>query len=225
MTKGAVHITKTTILDTAYKLLNEIGYKKMTMRAISKETGLSMGAITHHFKTKADIVYRVTRVATKNFYNEMVGILNKYDLDLISHDTVYISCWLNIFLTNERCLNYYYDLLQDNVLSRCLAERTFMNYLRKANYLQCNLSNQQIYAYALVLTGTLSEFVRGKKEKQLRLSTGELIEIYNRQYLAVLGLSESQIKAIFDQTNQIYKRISFDATDIFDIKLYDTAEL
>lgn len=212
--------TKTLILDAAYQMINQIGYKKTTLRAISKETNLSMGAITHHFKTKGDIVYRVTMQSTKNFYNEITHLLKHYDLDLIEHDAAYVGCWLTVFLTSERCLNFYYDLVQDNVLTRCLAERTYMNYLRKANHLNLDLGNSELYAYALTSIGTLTEFVRGLKERHLRLPVHKLITIYNTQLLENLRLTESQITAVLKKTEAIYRSLSFDATDIFDIRLY-----
>lgn len=43
------------ILNTAQRLFVEIGYEKTSMQNIMDETGLSKGAIYHHFKSKEEI--------------------------------------------------------------------------------------------------------------------------------------------------------------------------
>ena len=48
-------ITVELILQTAQRLFVEIGYEKTSMQNIMDETGLSKGAIYHHFKSKEEI--------------------------------------------------------------------------------------------------------------------------------------------------------------------------
>ena len=48
-------ITVELILNTAQRLFVEIGYEKTSMQNIMDETGLSKGAIYHHFKSKEEI--------------------------------------------------------------------------------------------------------------------------------------------------------------------------
>lgn len=47
------------ILDTAERLFMEKGYEKATLQDIIDETGLSKGAIYHHFSSKEDILQEI----------------------------------------------------------------------------------------------------------------------------------------------------------------------
>lgn len=55
------------ILDTAERLFIEKGYDRTSLQNIIEETGLSKGAIYHHFTSKEDIFYYVCdRIGRKN---------------------------------------------------------------------------------------------------------------------------------------------------------------
>ena len=55
------------ILDTADRLFTEKGYERASLQDIITETGLSKGAIYHHFSSKEDIFYMVCdRIGQRN---------------------------------------------------------------------------------------------------------------------------------------------------------------
>lgn len=55
------------ILDTAERLFIEKGYDRASLQEIIQETGLSKGAIYHHFASKEDILYSVCeRIGRRN---------------------------------------------------------------------------------------------------------------------------------------------------------------
>ena len=55
------------ILDTAERLFIEMGYDRASLQEIIDETGLSKGAIYHHFASKEDIFYAVCdRIGRRN---------------------------------------------------------------------------------------------------------------------------------------------------------------
>ncbi len=55
------------ILDTAERLFIEKGYDRASLQEIIEETGLSKGAIYHHFASKEDIFYSVCdRIGQRN---------------------------------------------------------------------------------------------------------------------------------------------------------------
>ena len=55
------------ILDTAERLFIEKGYDRASLQEIIQETGLSKGAIYHHFASKEEILYAVCdRIGRRN---------------------------------------------------------------------------------------------------------------------------------------------------------------
>ena len=62
------------ILDTAERLFIETGYDRASLQEIIDETGLSKGAIYHHFASKEDIFYAVCdRIGQRNA-GELVAV-------------------------------------------------------------------------------------------------------------------------------------------------------
>lgn len=51
--------TRQVIFDTAYALLEEKGYDKMTMRDLAAQAGVGLGTIFQHFKDKATLLVSV----------------------------------------------------------------------------------------------------------------------------------------------------------------------
>ena len=51
--------TRRIIFDTAYKLLDEKGYEKMTMRELAARAGVGLGTIFQHFKDKSTLLVSV----------------------------------------------------------------------------------------------------------------------------------------------------------------------
>ncbi len=60
--------TKELIITTSMKLFMQKGFKEVTMQEIIGETGLSKGAVYHHFKGKEEIFEEVV----KYFYDHMI---------------------------------------------------------------------------------------------------------------------------------------------------------
>lgn len=48
--------TRSALLDATIELLGEVGYAALTTREVAARAGVSRGAQTHHFPTKADLV-------------------------------------------------------------------------------------------------------------------------------------------------------------------------
>lgn len=49
------HLMRLHILDAALRCLVDIGYTQTTTEKIAKQAGVSRGAMTHHFKSRADV--------------------------------------------------------------------------------------------------------------------------------------------------------------------------
>jgi AcrR family transcriptional regulator len=57
--KGAA--TREEILDVAYQLFERKGYDRTSVREIARSTGLSQGALLHHFSSKEELFVEVLR--------------------------------------------------------------------------------------------------------------------------------------------------------------------
>ncbi len=65
-----------TIVRTTLKLSNEKGFQNMTVRDLSRESGLSMGALYSYFQTKAELlrmIHEQGQHTVLNVFNEIVS--------------------------------------------------------------------------------------------------------------------------------------------------------
>ena len=65
------------IFNATLKLSNEIGFQSMTLRDLSRETNLSMGAMYNYFPSK-DELFKIIHI---NGLNQIVSIINNYIKD------------------------------------------------------------------------------------------------------------------------------------------------
>jgi len=63
---GRTNNTKDNIIKLTIKLMDEVGYSKISLRGLAKQLGLTTGAFYKHFSTKNDLWLAVTKQLSKN---------------------------------------------------------------------------------------------------------------------------------------------------------------
>lgn len=58
-------MTRTSILEATLQCLVNIGYAQTTTEKIAKQAGVSRGAMTHHFKSRAEVFYAAAKYVTE----------------------------------------------------------------------------------------------------------------------------------------------------------------
>jgi AcrR family transcriptional regulator len=74
--------TRANIIETAYQLFLEHGYSAASMRMISQQAGVTVGAIYNHFSTKEEIWKEV--ILTKHPYHEILPLLVSAEGDSVA---------------------------------------------------------------------------------------------------------------------------------------------
>lgn len=73
--------TRTHIVDAAYHLFIDKGYNATSLRDISQEAGVTVGAVYNHFDTKEDIWVAV--IQDKHPYHRILPLMNQVEGDSI----------------------------------------------------------------------------------------------------------------------------------------------
>lgn len=74
--------TRTSVLDATVELLIEKGYAGTSTRLAAERAGVSLGALQHHFRTKAELSVEAMRYVTERLAEEFVAAAPTSD-DLI----------------------------------------------------------------------------------------------------------------------------------------------
>lgn len=210
--------SKQLILDTAYRLFSEKGYKKTTLRDIAANAGRSLGATTYYFKKKSDIAKVLYQDFTKHFYTQIRDIYLKMDLTTIEADTVYLSTSILVELTNAKLTCFIYDLGQEGLLTEIMMDTIFMQFARKNAYLNLGLDNQSLFIDSLFYIGLYQQLLVGIKNGYIH-DLEKALYLFNKRHLQQLQFSEHEIKAILEKALPICHEIEVEMADMFDISL------
>lgn len=75
------HLMRMHILDATMQCLVNVGYSQTTTEKIAREAGVSRGAMTHHFKSRADVfnaaAEHITDIRVKEYDEAIRGVTQK----------------------------------------------------------------------------------------------------------------------------------------------------
>lgn len=108
--------TRIRILDAAIECLVEIGYARTTTIEIAGRAGVSRGAMLHHYKSKAEILY-----AAMEFLHEKRLAFLRGEVAKFTDDIDVVEVAVNLFWESAKH-PYYYAMHELTVAARTDAE-------------------------------------------------------------------------------------------------------
>lgn len=94
-------ITKTKILDVSIQLFTEKGYNETTMQDILSQSGLSKGAVYHHFRSKNEILEYAVDSELQHVSNYLKELSESQEYSATEKLTILID----FFLSNDTMKN------------------------------------------------------------------------------------------------------------------------
>jgi len=111
------------LLDAALRLIGRVGIDGVTQRAVAAEAKVSLGAVTHHFATRDDLVDRALRFAVVREVARLRDLV--FDLQRKAFD---VEAWLSALV------GWYADELRTNALTHLACYEVFLAAARDARY-------------------------------------------------------------------------------------------
>ena len=100
--------TEIRIVRSATKLFLENGFSKTTHRMIAEETGIGLGTITYHFKTKEELLELLIEELMDFHFDIIEEYNNKFKDNLFSY-TLEIVVQIALCENNEKAWDLYYS--------------------------------------------------------------------------------------------------------------------
>ena len=79
MASSPLHATKVAILDTAERLFATRGFEATSLRTITSEAGVNLGAVNYHFTSKDALILAVLKRRLKPLSDERVALLDRFE--------------------------------------------------------------------------------------------------------------------------------------------------
>ncbi|MFV0439387.1 MAG: TetR/AcrR family transcriptional regulator [Desulfopila sp.] len=210
--------TREKILQTASKLFFEKGYNSTTIRDIAGAAELSLSRLNYHFNSKALLAEEICREFLRNLNEELFESLPAME-EKIVRDTVHIRTWIRIFLSNNKAMNFYYELACADILNRAIIESDYRHFVEQATYLNIQVDLMRLRMYAHVFTASFIGLIKAKKEGDITSSKDEIIDMCNAIHLNLLGMNALQQKKIVAQAKVHAARIQYQLKDLSSIRI------
>lgn len=111
------------LLDATLRLIGRAGTDAVTHRAVAAEAKVSLGAVTHHFTTRNDLVDRALRFAVTREVARLRDLV--FDLQRKAFD---VEAWLSVLI------GWYADELRTNAEPHVACYEVFLAAARDARY-------------------------------------------------------------------------------------------
>ena len=108
------HVRKNELLDTAQELFFTKGYKQTSIESIIKKIGVAKGTFYYYFKSKEDLLDKLTYKMSKKILEEVKKIVEKDDLNAIDKLNQAYAVAGSVKLDNLELLKVLLKVLYDD---------------------------------------------------------------------------------------------------------------
>ena len=153
------------ILDAAEDLFLARGYYGTSMREISAVSGVGLGLITYHYKTKADLAKACIQ---RHFQviEEAVSSVADFKNDVLLYHATYLR-FSNWYFMRPVMQNFYYECLEEGIYGAYIFE-TIPRTLREINTIyKAGYSDDYILLYGNYVPADLEKTLILQKRKGL----------------------------------------------------------
>jgi len=172
---GKRSATREKILEAALKLFSKKGFRETTIKDISKEVGITEGAIYRHFSTKEEIINSLLNEITQELRQKLLESIQKEETDEERLKAIIDTLleYANAKPESFRFLNLYH-LLKEGLQVENLPGEIILRFLNEL-YLKGKLAVFPEVALA-VITGTVERIFIFKEKGILNKYTDKEVK-------------------------------------------------
>lgn len=209
--------TQQRLLESAKRLFFEQGLIQTLQQEIADHAGVNRGLIHHYFGSKEEIA----RIIFERFDTSFFATLNaRFFAD--EPDAVFVSIVqgriiLNFLLTHQQMKRFYMEIILENVVTDYSVQSVMNDFRKECDYLGLKFSREEIRLYSMILASVECKMMSTRINEEFTLPIEEIISIYNRIHLRILGLSEIQIEHILQRAIEVSRCITFHNRGYFEV--------
>lgn len=202
-------LTREKMIDSAKKLFFKKGMIQTSQQEIADEAGVNRGLIYHYFGSKEEMA----RIIFEHFDRSFFAVLNARFFSS-EPDKVFVSIVqgriiLNFLLTHKQMKRFYMEIIMGNVVTDYSIESVMYDFRNECSYLGLKFNEEEQRLYSTILASVENRMMSTRIIEEFTLPIEEIITIYNRIHLRILGLNEEQIEGIIQRAIEVSRRITF----------------
>ncbi len=202
--------TRHKILISAGTLFYEKGLLCTSQQDIANLANVNRGLIHHYFGSKEAIAATIIEQFVDDFYSTLNALYFKDEPDVTFVSIVQGRIIFNFLLTNAHFKRFFMELILQNVINGFIERSVLRDFRKECAYLNLNYSAEQMQVYSMVLASVECKLMSSKMSESHTLPIEEVISIYNRIHLGILGLREEETERIIQRAIETSRSIRFE---------------
>ncbi|MGL6200214.1 MAG: TetR/AcrR family transcriptional regulator [Lachnospiraceae bacterium] len=210
-------LTREKMIDSAKKLFFEKGLIHTSQQEIADDAGVNRGLIYHYFGSKEQMARIIFEHFDKSFFTTLNSRFFSSEPDKVFVSIVQGRIILNFLLTHEQMKRFYMEIILENVVTDYSIESVMYDFRKECRYLGLKFNDEEQRLYSTILASVENRMMSTRIIEEFTLPVEEIITIYNRIHLRILGLTEEQIESIIQRAIEVSRRITFVNKDYFKV--------
>lgn len=211
--------TRKRIIASAEVLFYSQGVNQTSQQDIANLANVNRGLIHYHFGTKQEIALLISRRFTTEFNRTMEKLFFRDEEDVVFRSIAQGRILFSTLFSNK---NYERFFLEE-VHGRIIVQReedtpVYRDFCRECAYLGLNFSPEEMLVYSMAISSVEHRLFAAKTTKISSLSADEIITMYNRIHLSILGYTPDAQQKLIDRAISISRKIKFVNNGNFDVK-------
>ena len=210
--------TQQKIIASAEILFYSKGVVQTTQQELANLAGVNRGLIHYYFGTKENLALLISRRFTGSFYKIVTDLFLKDINDVIFKSIVQGRILFRTIFSNKNLERF----LLEEVHGRILTERVedypvYRDFKDECSYLNLTYSEEEMRLYSIAISSVEHQLFAAKISGMSSLPPEEIISIYNRIHLGILGIEKATQEDLIKKAIAYSQKITFSNNGNFEV--------
>jgi len=207
------------IIASAEVLFYSQGVNQTTQQDIANLADVNRGLIHYHFGSKQAIALHISRRFTRELNRITAELFFKDEEDIVFRSIAQGRILFNTLFSNRNFERFFMEEMHGRILSESEEDSpVYRDFCRECAYLGLDLSPEEMLLYSAAISSVEHKLFAAKTTGMSTLSAEEIVTIYNRIHLSILGYSPEAQQQLIDRAIALSRRIRFVNNGNFDVK-------
>ncbi len=211
--------TRQKILASAEILFYSKGVQKTSQQELANLAGVNRGLIHYYFGSKENLALLVTRRFTSTFYTTVNDLFFRNEADVVFKSIAQGRILFKTVFGNRNLARFIMGELHGRVVTDRVEDYpVYRDFCAECAYLGLQYTEEEKRLYSIAIASVEHKLFSAKTTGLSSLPVDEIISIYNRIHLGILGFDKTSQEQLIDRSIAFSRRITFVDNGNFDVK-------
>ena len=211
--------TRQKIISSAEILFYSKGVSQTTQQELANLAGVNRGLIHYYFGSKEHLALQISRRFTSSFYTAVNELFLKDEPNVVFKSITQGRLLFKTIFANRNFERFIMEELHGRVVTERVEDYpVYRDFCDECAYLGLTYSEEEKALYSIAIASVEHKLFAAKTTGLSSLPIDEIISIYNRIHLGILGLDREAQEALIARSIAFSSHITFVNNGNFDVK-------